>query len=75
MWLDFIISITFRGSWNAWTDQCQVVHSHNDYFASISFPAVAELAMRVNKLGKSSVTYEIALFEKGVDRVCSVGQL
>lgn len=51
-----------------------VVHSHNDYFDSISFPAVAELALRVNKLGKSSVMYEIALFEKGVDKVKSVGE-
>ncbi|KAK1579533.1 thioesterase superfamily protein [Colletotrichum navitas] len=51
-----------------------VVHSHSDYFASISFPAVAELALRVNKLGKSSVTYEIALFEKGVEQVRAVGE-
>ncbi|KAK2059949.1 thioesterase superfamily protein [Colletotrichum caudatum] len=51
-----------------------VVHSHSDYFASISFPAVAELALRVNKLGKSSVTYEIALFEKGVGPVRAVGE-
>lgn len=50
------------------------MHSHNDYFDSISFPAVAELALRVNKLGKSSVTYEVALFEKGVDQVKSVGE-
>ncbi|ROV92362.1 hypothetical protein VMCG_09121 [Cytospora schulzeri] len=52
-----------------------VVHSHNDYFSSISYPAVAELAMRVNKLGKSSVTYELALFEKGHEEVKSVGEL
>ncbi|KAK4240231.1 HotDog domain-containing protein [Achaetomium macrosporum] len=51
-----------------------VVHSHNDYFASISFPACAELALRVNRIGKSSVTYEIALFEKGQDAVRSVGE-
>lgn len=50
------------------------MHSHNDYFGSISFPAVAELALRVNSLGKSSVTYEIAMFEQGVDKVCSVGE-
>ncbi|KAA8569539.1 hypothetical protein EYC84_001157 [Monilinia fructicola] len=37
-----------------------VVHSH---------------ALRVNKLGKSSVTYEIALFERGVEEVKSVGQI
>lgn len=51
------------------------MHSRNDYFSSISFPAVAELALRVNKLGRSSVTYEIALFEKGYDEVKSVGEL
>ncbi|KAK3332418.1 HotDog domain-containing protein [Cercophora scortea] len=51
-----------------------VVHSHNDYFGSIAFPAVAELGLRVNQIGNSSVTYEIALFEKGVETVRSVGE-
>ena len=51
-----------------------VVHSHNDYFASISFPACAELALRVNHIGNSSVTYEIALFEKDVQGVKAVGE-
>ncbi|KAK4191169.1 HotDog domain-containing protein [Podospora australis] len=51
-----------------------VVHSHNDYFASISFPACAELGLRVNRIGNSSVTYEIALFEKGQEAVRSVGE-
>jgi acyl-CoA thioester hydrolase len=50
-----------------------VVHSHSDYFSSIAFPAVAEVALRVNKLGKSSVSYEIGLFEKGVPKVKAVG--
>lgn len=52
-----------------------VVHSHGDFFGSIAFPAVAELALRVNKLGKSSVAYEIALFERGVEEVKSVGEI
>ena len=52
-----------------------VVHSHSDFFGSIAFPAVAELALRVNKLGKSSVTYEVALFEKGLEEVKSVGEI
>ncbi len=52
-----------------------VVHSHSDFFGSIAFPAVAELALRVNKLGKTSVNYEIALFGRGVDEVKSVGEL
>ncbi|PBP19044.1 thioesterase superfamily protein [Diplocarpon rosae] len=52
-----------------------VVHSHGDFFGSIAFPAVTELALRVNKLGRTSVTYEVALFERGVDDVKSVGEL
>lgn len=50
------------------------VHSQNNYYASIAYPAVAELALRVNKLGKSSVTYEVALFERGADEVKAVGE-
>ena len=52
-----------------------VVHSHSDFFGSIAFPAVAELGLRVNKLGKSSVTWEIGLFERGVEEVKSVGEI
>ncbi|KAF4629961.1 hypothetical protein G7Y89_g8185 [Cudoniella acicularis] len=52
-----------------------VVHSRGDFFGSIAFPAVADLALRVNKLGKSSVAYEIALFERGVESVKSVGEI
>src|SRR5579871_4694734 len=51
-----------------------IVHSHSDFFGSIAFPAVAELALRVNKLGKSSVAYEIGLFEKGLHEVKAVGE-
>ncbi|KAL1646056.1 hypothetical protein SLS58_003476 [Diplodia intermedia] len=51
-----------------------VVHSHCDYFAPLGFPAIADLALRVNKLGKSSVTYEIGVFERGVEEVKAVGE-
>jgi acyl-CoA thioester hydrolase len=33
------------------------------------------VALRVNKLGKSSVTWEIGLFEKGVEEIKSVGEI
>lgn len=52
-----------------------MAHTHCDYFAAISYPKVAELCLRVNKLGKSSVTYEVGLFEKGVEEVKAVGGL
>jgi acyl-CoA thioester hydrolase len=51
-----------------------VVHSHCDYLAPIEFPAVVDLALRVNKLGKSSVTYEIGVFVRGEDRAKAVGE-
>ena len=51
-----------------------VVHSHCDYFAPTEFPAVIDLALRVNKLGTSSVTYEIGVFERGQDEVKAVGE-
>lgn len=51
-----------------------VVHSHCDYMAPVEFPAVLDLALRVNKLGKSSVTYEIGVFEQGQQDVKAVGQ-
>ncbi|KAI5927385.1 HotDog domain-containing protein [Camillea tinctor] len=52
-----------------------MAHTHCDYFSAISYPKVAELCLRVNKLSKSSVVYEVALFEKGVEQVKAVGEL
>ncbi|ORY69027.1 HotDog domain-containing protein [Pseudomassariella vexata] len=52
-----------------------VVHSHTDYFGSISYPAVAELGLRVNAVGKSSVRYEVGIFTRGVDEVKAVGEV
>lgn len=39
----------------------------------MAFPSVVELALRINELGYSSVTYEIGVFEKGADDVRAVG--
>jgi len=50
-----------------------VVHSQCDYFGSISYPAMIDLGLRVNKLGKSSVTYEVGVFEQGAEDVRAVG--
>lgn len=50
------------------------VHSSSNYFSSTGYPAVTEVGVRVNKLGKSSVTYEAALFEKGHEQVKAVNE-
>lgn len=50
-----------------------MVASQCTFVSSCSFPAVLELGLRVNKLGTSSVTYEVGVFEKGVEEVKAVG--
>ncbi|KAL8656757.1 MAG: hypothetical protein Q9226_002571, partial [Calogaya cf. arnoldii] len=50
-----------------------VVSTSCNYFAPISFPAVIDLGLRVTKLGKASVTYEVGVFEKGKEDVRAVG--
>ncbi|KAK2600198.1 hypothetical protein QQS21_005072 [Conoideocrella luteorostrata] len=49
-----------------------VAHTSTNYYSSIAYPSVAEVGVRVAKLGKSSVTFELALFEKGVEGVKAV---
>ncbi|KAL7273054.1 hypothetical protein RUND412_004112 [Rhizina undulata] len=51
-----------------------VVSSHCSYFAPTSFPTTLELGLRVAKIGTSSVTYEVGIFEEAGDsEVCAVG--
>jgi acyl-CoA thioester hydrolase len=42
--------------------------------APTGFPALIDMTLRVNKLGKSSVTYEIGVFERGKEEPCAVGE-
>lgn len=51
------------------------MHSQNNYFAPVSYPSVTELGLRVNHLGKSSVRYEVGVFEQGVEAVKAVCEL
>ena len=50
-----------------------VVSSHCDFFGSIAFPCIVDLGLRVNKLGNSSATYEVGVFERGNEKVKAVG--
>jgi acyl-CoA thioester hydrolase len=42
-----------------------VVDSHCTYHAPISFPDVLDGALRVGRIGRSSVRYEVAVFRQG----------
>ena len=51
-----------------------VVSSSCDYFASIAFPEVIEVGLRVGKLGNSSVQYELAIFRSAEEQACAAGR-
>ncbi|MBD3736080.1 MAG: acyl-CoA thioesterase [Pseudomonas balearica] len=51
-----------------------VVSSSCDYFASISFPDLIEVGVRVARLGNSSVQYELAIFRQGEREACAAGR-
>ena len=50
-----------------------VVSSFCHFFAPLSFPAVLDLGLRVTRLGNSSVTYEVAVFEESSVNPSAVG--
>ncbi|TRM68145.1 HotDog domain-containing protein [Schizophyllum amplum] len=50
-----------------------VVSSHCQFFRPVSFPQVLQLGMQVKKLGRSSVEYEVGVFEEGKDEPAAVG--
>ncbi len=51
-----------------------VVSSACDYFASIAYPDVIEVGLRVAKLGNSSVQYELAIFREGEQEASAAGR-
>jgi acyl-CoA thioester hydrolase len=50
-----------------------VIETHCNYFASLAFPQVVEAGLRVGQLGRSSVRYEVGLFERGADSTAARG--
>ena len=51
-----------------------VVSSACDYFASIAYPDLIEVGLRVARLGNSSVQYELAIFREGEQEACAAGR-
>ncbi|RMZ76523.1 hypothetical protein DV738_g4919, partial [Chaetothyriales sp. CBS 135597] len=50
-----------------------VANTYCDYFGSLHYPDVADVGLRVVKLGRTSVTYEVGIFRAGEDTVRVVG--
>lgn len=51
-----------------------VVSSACDYFASVAYPEVIEVGLRVARLGGSTVEYELAVFRVGEHEPCAAGR-
>ncbi len=50
-----------------------VVETGCTYFASVAFPDVIEAGIRVTKLGRSSVRYEVGIFRAGAAEAAAQG--
>jgi acyl-CoA thioester hydrolase len=50
-----------------------IANTYFDYFGSLSYPDVVECGLRVVKLGKTSVMYEVGVFKEGDEAVRAVG--
>lgn len=50
-----------------------VIETHCNYFAPLAFPRNVEAGIRVAHIGKSSVRYEIGLFEEGEPLAAACG--
>lgn len=50
-----------------------VVESHCNYHSGVAYPQNLEAGLRVDKLGKRSVTYGIGIFEEGATQASANG--
>ncbi|WP_294639028.1 thioesterase family protein [uncultured Aquabacterium sp.] len=50
-----------------------VIETHCNYFASLAFPKNVQAGIRVAHIGRSSVRYEIGLFEDGAEQAAACG--
>jgi len=50
-----------------------VANTYCDYFGSAQYPGVLDVGLRVVKLGKSSVMFEVGVFQQGEEKVKAVG--
>jgi len=50
-----------------------VVETRCLFHRPLSFPQIIDAGLRVTRLGNTSVTYDIGLFERGVDAAAAIG--
>lgn len=52
-----------------------IVRSECDFLQPVRYPATLEVGVGVERLGRSSVTYAVALFVAGVEQPCARGRM
>lgn len=50
-----------------------VANTYCDYFGAAQYPGMLDVGLRVVKMGKSSVMYEVGIWQQGSDQVKAVG--
>lgn len=50
-----------------------VANTYCDYFGSAQYPGMLDVGMRVVRMSKSSIMYEVGVFQEGSDDVKAVG--
>ena len=50
-----------------------VASTYCDYFGSAAYPGMLDIGLRVVKIGKSSIVYEVGVFQEGSEDVKAVG--
>ena len=50
-----------------------IANTYFDYFGSVEYPSTVEVGLRVAKVGKSSVLYEVGIFKQGETRAAAHG--
>ncbi|PAV25397.1 thioesterase [Tamilnaduibacter salinus] len=51
-----------------------VVSSNCQYFTPVAYPEPVEAGLRIERLGRSSVTYGVGIFRPGDDTPCAQGE-
>jgi acyl-CoA thioester hydrolase len=56
-----------------WTQIGLVGNSYCDFFGAAQYPGMLDVGLRVVKMGKTSIMYEVGVFQEGSDQVKAVG--
>ena len=50
-----------------------VAHTYCDYFGAAQYPGMLDVGLRIVRMGKSSIMYEVGVFQEGSEQVKAVG--